>query len=131
MHVLQNYEFNTDPEINHGGKTLRGRPLRRSCSLLADYLSIVPQIMTDSSNCFVLSRQQRDERGMSVNTDTFTSPGRINRAREHFLPFPSHLTLPPLPSITWIFIDPALLPSVCYVLLESASENECELTPSK
>ncbi len=42
MHVLQNYEFNTDPEINHVGKTLRRRPLRRSCSLLADYLSIVP-----------------------------------------------------------------------------------------
>lgn len=42
MHVLQKYEFNTDPEMSHGVKTLRDMPLRRSCSLLADYLSIVP-----------------------------------------------------------------------------------------
>lgn len=105
--------------------------------LPVDYLSIVPRVMTDSSNCFVFCSQQRDEGGISVNTYTSNSLGRINGARERFPPFPFSLHLPPphlnSPGIHHTgfhrlsFLPPLTLSHVP----ESASENECELTHRK
>lgn len=131
-----NYEFNTDPEVN---RRQERKPYANGdlFQLLADYLSIVPRVMTDSSNCFVLCSQQRDEGGISVNTYTSISLWWINRARVCFPPFPSslhlpppHLTSTPSASIMRVFIDSQSPPTLSHVL-ESASENECELTRLK